>query len=68
MADASSLSDSRKPHGEVDEELQFHLEQQTQTNIAAGMTGRRRIGRRSLRSGELRARGRSAGSSGQAFS
>jgi putative ABC transport system permease protein len=28
----------RKPHREVDEELQFHLEQQTEVNIAAGMT------------------------------
>jgi putative ABC transport system permease protein len=27
-----------KPHGEIDDELQFHLEQQTQANIAAGMT------------------------------
>jgi putative ABC transport system permease protein len=27
-----------KPHCEIDEELQFHLEQQTQMNIAAGMT------------------------------
>ena len=27
-----------KPHGEIDEELQFHLEQQTQANVAAGMT------------------------------
>lgn len=29
---------SRTPHSELDEELQFHLEQATQTNIAAGMT------------------------------
>jgi putative ABC transport system permease protein len=28
---------ARKTHREVDEELQFHLEQQTQANIAAGM-------------------------------
>lgn len=28
----------RKPHREVDEELQFHLEQQTEVNIAAGVT------------------------------
>ena len=28
----------RKPSGELDEELQFHLEQATQANIAAGMT------------------------------
>ncbi len=28
----------RKPHREVDEELQFHLERQTEVNIAAGMT------------------------------
>jgi putative ABC transport system permease protein len=27
-----------KPHREIDEELQFHIEQQTQANIAAGMT------------------------------
>jgi predicted lysophospholipase L1 biosynthesis ABC-type transport system permease subunit len=27
-----------KPHREIDEELQFHLEQQSQPNIAAGMT------------------------------
>jgi putative ABC transport system permease protein len=28
----------REPSGELDEELQFHLEQATQANIAAGMT------------------------------
>ncbi|MHB1743315.1 MAG: ADOP family duplicated permease [Acidobacteriaceae bacterium] len=28
----------RRPSGELDEELQFHLEQATQANIAAGMT------------------------------
>src|SRR5487761_225528 len=28
----------RKTHSEVDEELLFHLEQQTEVNIAAGMT------------------------------
>ncbi len=28
----------RKPSAELDEELQFHLEQTTQANIAAGMT------------------------------
>jgi predicted permease len=27
-----------KPHHEIDEELQFHLEQQTEANVAAGMT------------------------------
>ena len=27
-----------KPHREIDEELQFHIEQQTQANIDAGMT------------------------------
>lgn len=27
-----------KPHREIDEELQFHLEQQTEANVAAGMT------------------------------
>jgi len=27
-----------KPHREVDEELEFHIEQQTQANIVAGMT------------------------------
>ncbi len=27
-----------KPHGEVDEELKFHLEQQIQAHLAAGMT------------------------------
>ena len=27
-----------KPHREIDEELEFHIEQQTQANIAAGMT------------------------------
>jgi len=27
-----------KPHHEIDEESEFHLEQQTQANIAAGMT------------------------------
>ena len=27
-----------KSHDAIDEELQFHLEQQTQANIAAGMT------------------------------
>jgi putative ABC transport system permease protein len=27
-----------KPHREIDEELQFHLEQQAEANIAAGMT------------------------------
>jgi putative ABC transport system permease protein len=27
-----------KSHDEIDEELQFHLEQQTQANLAAGMT------------------------------
>ncbi len=27
-----------KPHREIDEELQFHIEQQTQANIASGMT------------------------------
>ena len=29
-----------KPRHEIDEELQFHLEQQTQANVAAGMTPR----------------------------
>jgi predicted permease len=29
---------TRKSHRDVDEELQFHLEQQVQTNIASGMT------------------------------
>ena len=29
---------SRRTHREVDEELAFHLEQQTEANIAAGMT------------------------------
>lgn len=28
----------RKPSGEIDEEMQFHLEQQTDANLAAGMT------------------------------
>jgi predicted permease len=28
----------RKPSGEIEEEVQFHLEQQTDANIAAGMT------------------------------
>jgi hypothetical protein len=27
-----------KPHREIDEELQFHLEQQAEANVAAGMT------------------------------
>jgi putative ABC transport system permease protein len=27
-----------KPHHEIDEELQFHLEQQTQANVTAGLT------------------------------
>ena len=27
-----------KPHHEIDEELQFHLEQQAKANVAAGMT------------------------------
>ncbi len=27
-----------KPHHEIDEELQFHVEQQTKANVAAGMT------------------------------
>ena len=27
-----------KPHREIDEELQFHIEQQTHANIAVGMT------------------------------
>jgi hypothetical protein len=37
-----------KPHHEVDEELKFHLEQQIQANLAAGMTRKRVIGRQSL--------------------
>lgn len=31
---------ARRTHGEVDEELQFHLEQQIAANVAAGMTRR----------------------------
>ena len=29
---------SPRPGGELDEELQFHVEQSTQANMAAGMT------------------------------
>ena len=38
---------ARETHREVDEELQFHLEQQTQANIAAGMPPRKPTGERS---------------------
>ena len=29
---------SPRPHQEIDEELQFHLDEQTRANVAAGLT------------------------------